>query len=78
VLREPLLDDLSAKHGRSPAQIVLRWHIELGNIVIPKASSPERLRENLDVFDFALDPEDLELIGSLETGRRTGRDPDFD
>ena len=55
VLGTPLLDDLADKHGRTPAQIVLRWHVELGNVVIPKASSPERLRENLDVFDFALD-----------------------
>jgi 2,5-diketo-D-gluconate reductase A len=78
ILATPLLDDLAAKHGRTPAQIVLRWHIELGNIVIPKASSPERLRENLDVFDYALDPEDLALIASLETGERTGRDPDLD
>jgi 2,5-diketo-D-gluconate reductase A len=78
ILATPVLDDLAAKHGRTPAQIVLRWHIELGNIVIPKASSPERLRENLDVFDYALDPVDLALIASLETGERTGRDPDLD
>lgn len=78
ILGTPLLDDLADKHGRTPAQIVLRWHIELGNIVIPKASSPERLRENLDVFDFALDPEDLASMASLETGERTGRDPDLD
>jgi len=78
ILGTPLLDDLADKHGRTPAQIVLRWHVELGNIVIPKASSPERLRENLDVFDFALDPDDLTAIAALETGERTGRDPDFD
>ena len=78
VLGTPLLDDLADKHGRTPAQIVLRWHIELGNLVIPKASSPERIRENLDVFDFALDPDDLAAIATLETGERTGRDPDLD
>jgi len=78
VLATPLLDDLAAKHGRTPAQIVLRWHVELGNVVIPKASSPERLRENLDVFDFALDADDLAAIATLETGERTGRDPDLD
>ena len=78
ILATPLLDDLAAKHGRTPAQIVLRWHIELGNIVIPKASSPDRLRENLDVFDFALDADDLDAIASLESGERTGRDPDLD
>ncbi len=78
ILGTPLLDDLADKHGRTPAQVVLRWHIELGNIVIPKASSPERLGENLDVFDFALDADDLAAIASLETGERTGRDPDLD
>lgn len=78
ILGTPILGDLADKHGRTPAQIVLRWHIELGNIVIPKASSPERLRENLDVFDFALEPDDLALMASLETGERTGRDPDLD
>jgi len=78
ILTTPLLDDLAAKHGRTPAQIVLRWHLELGNVVIPKASSADRLRENLDVFDFALDPDDLEAIATLESGERTGRDPDLD
>jgi 2,5-diketo-D-gluconate reductase A len=78
VLGTPLLDDLADKHGRTPAQVVLRWHVELGNIVIPKASSPERLRENLDVFDFALDDDDLAALATLETGERTGRDPDLD
>lgn len=78
VLGTPLLDDLAAKHGRTPAQVVLRWHLELGNVVIPKASSPERLRENLDVFDFALDDDDLAAMATLETGERTGRDPDLD
>ncbi|NUT59125.1 MAG: aldo/keto reductase [Agromyces sp.] len=78
VLGTPLLADLADKHGRSPAQVVLRWHLELGNIVIPKASSPERLRENLDVFDFTLDDEDMAAIATLESGERTGRDPDVD
>jgi len=78
VLGTPLLDDLADKHGRTPAQIVLRWHIELGNLVIPKASSPERIRENLDVFDFALDADDMAAIATLESGERTGRDPDHD
>ncbi|MGW4930236.1 aldo/keto reductase [Agromyces sp. NPDC004153] len=78
VLGTPLLADIADKHGRTPAQVVLRWHLELGNIVIPKASSPERLRENLDVFDFTLDDEDLAAIATLESGERTGRDPDLD
>ncbi|WP_246150028.1 aldo/keto reductase [Agromyces intestinalis] len=78
VLGDPTLDRLAAKHGRTPAQIVLRWHVQLGNVVIPKASSPERIRENLDVFGFALDADDLGAIAALETGHRTGRDPDLD
>lgn len=78
VLGTPLLDQLAAKHGRTPAQIVLRWHVQLGNVVIPKASSAARIRENLDVFGFALDAGDLAAIATLETGERTGRDPDDD
>ncbi|MBT2519385.1 aldo/keto reductase [Streptomyces sp. ISL-90] len=78
VLGTPLLDELAAKHRRTPAQIVLRWHVQLGNVVIPKASSAARIRENLDVFGFALDAEDLAAIATLETGERTGRDPDDD
>jgi 2,5-diketo-D-gluconate reductase A len=78
VLGTPLLDELAAKHGRTPAQIVLRWHVQLGNAVIPKASSAARIRENLDVFGFALDARDLAAIATLETGERTGRDPDDD
>ncbi|GAA2454750.1 aldo/keto reductase [Agromyces soli] len=78
VLGDPVLAGIAAKHGRTPAQIVLRWHVQLGNVVIPKASSPERIRENLDVFDFALDAQDLAAIAGLESGERTGRDPDDD
>jgi len=72
----PLLDEIGAKHGRSAAQVVLRWHVELGNVVIPKSVTPERIRANLDVFDFALDEEDRSRIGSLDSGERTGKDPD--
>ncbi|QAY73364.1 aldo/keto reductase [Agromyces protaetiae] len=78
VLGDATLDRLAAKHERTPAQIVLRWHIQLGNVVIPKASSRARIEENLDVFGFALDADDLAAIAALETGERTGRDPDFD
>jgi 2,5-diketo-D-gluconate reductase A len=78
VLGTPLLDAIAAKHGRSPAQVVLAWHVHLGNVVIPKASSAERIRENLDVFDVRLDAEDLAALATLESGERTGRDPDDD
>jgi 2,5-diketo-D-gluconate reductase A len=78
VLATPLLDSIAAKHRRSPAQVVLAWHVHLGDIVIPKASSAERIRENLDVFDLRLDADDLAALATLESGERTGRDPDED
>ena len=78
ILDEPVLDRLAAAHGRTPAQIVLRWHLQLGNIVIPKASSRARIRENLDVLDFELGADDLAAIATLASGERTGRDPEVD
>ncbi|SFW80654.1 aldo/keto reductase [Amycolatopsis australiensis] len=76
VLDDPVLADLAEKHDRTPAQVVLRWHVQLGNIVFPKSSSPERIRQNIDVFGFQLDDEDMTAIGKLDAGRRTGPDPD--
>jgi 2,5-diketo-D-gluconate reductase A len=76
ILGSDPLAALAAKHGVTPAQIVIRWQIELGNVVIPKSVSPARIRENLDVFSFTLDPADHATIAALETGERTGRDPD--
>ncbi|WP_353816355.1 aldo/keto reductase [Agromyces sp. SYSU T00266] len=78
LLGDPVLEPIAAKHGRSVAQVVLAWHVAQGTIVIPKASSPERIAENLDVFSFRLDDEDVAAIATLETGERTGRDPDVD
>ncbi|MCS5718521.1 aldo/keto reductase [Herbiconiux sp. CPCC 205763] len=71
-----VLAALGRKHGKSPAQIVLRWHVQLGVSVIPKSVTPSRIRENIDVFDFELDADDLAAIASLATGERTGVDPD--
>jgi 2,5-diketo-D-gluconate reductase A len=76
VLGNELLTALAAKHAKSPAQIVLRWHVQLGHSVIPKSVTPARIQENIDVFDFELDAGDLAFIASLETGERTGVDPD--
>jgi 2,5-diketo-D-gluconate reductase A len=76
VLEDPVLGELAEKHGRTAAQVVLRWHIQLGNIVFPKSSTPARIRQNIDVFDFELDDEDMTAIGKLDDGRRTGPDPD--
>jgi 2,5-diketo-D-gluconate reductase A len=75
VLEDPVLTGLAGKHDRSAAQVVLRWHIQLGNIVFPKSSTPERIRQNIDVFGFELDDEDMAAIAELEDGRRTGPDP---
>ncbi|MYV66993.1 aldo/keto reductase, partial [Streptomyces sp. SID2131] len=57
-------------------QVVLRWHLQLGNVVIPKSVTPARIRENLDVLDFALSPEEMEAVAGLDRGLRTGPDPD--
>jgi len=73
---DPTLEAIGAKHGKSSAQVVLRWHIEQGLVVIPKSNSIERIRENSRVFDFELDDSDLAAIAGLETGERTGSNPD--
>ena len=71
LLDEPVLADIAAKVGRSPAQVVLRWHVQLGSIVIPKASSRARQAENLALFDFELDDDDMARMAALD--RRDGR-----
>lgn len=76
VLGDPTLDALAAKHGVTPAQVVIRWQLQLGNVVIPKSTSPERIRSNIDVLGFELDADDLAAIATLESGERTGKDPD--
>ena len=76
VLSEPVLTSIAGRYGKSPAQVVLRWHLQLGNVVIPKSVTPARIRENADVFDFALTDEELTAIAGLDRGLRTGPDPD--
>ncbi|MGW7451260.1 aldo/keto reductase [Streptomyces sp. NPDC054787] len=82
LLTLPAVAAIAAKHGRSAAQVVLRWHLQHGNIVIPKSVTPARIRENLDVFGFELDAADvaaLDALGAGAAGRRIGPDPaDFD
>lgn len=75
LLDDPLLAKIAGKHGRTVAQVILRWHIERGLIVIPKASSEGRLRENLELFDFKLDADDMREIATLDRGTRVGPDP---
>ncbi|MEY7972166.1 aldo/keto reductase [Saccharomonospora xinjiangensis] len=76
LLDDPTLTSLAAKYGKSPAQIVLRWHIQLGNITIPKSATPSRIKQNIEVFDFELSADDMATITALETGVRVGPDPD--
>jgi diketogulonate reductase-like aldo/keto reductase len=75
LLDEPVVVEIARKHGRTPAQVVLRWHLQLGNVVIPKSVTPSRIRENIEVFDLRLDEEDLAAFATLDTGRRLGPDP---
>ncbi len=76
LLEEKILIDLGEKYSKTPAQIVLRWNVERGLIVIPKSSNPGRQKENLDVFDFELTVKDIEQINSLNKDMRVGPHPD--
>jgi len=76
LLRDPVVTRLAEKHGRTPAQVVLRWHLQLHTIVIPKSVTPSRIAENIDVVDFDLDAEDMAAIAGLDREGRTGPHPD--
>ncbi|MCU4746245.1 MULTISPECIES: aldo/keto reductase [unclassified Streptomyces] len=76
LLDDPKLAEIGAKHGRTPAQVVLRWHLQLGNVVIPKSVTPARIKENIDVFGFELDADDIAAIAALDTNTRVGADPE--
>jgi 2,5-diketo-D-gluconate reductase A len=75
LLNDPTLASISANHGKSPAQVVIRWHLQHGLIVIPKSVHEHRIIENFDVFDFELSPSDMSLIDGLDSGTRLGPDP---
>ncbi|MET4674768.1 MULTISPECIES: aldo/keto reductase [unclassified Luteibacter] len=76
LLKNDTLVALGKKYGKSSAQVVLRWHVQLGHMVIPKSATPERIAANIDVFDFALTDEDMKAIAGLDAGKRMGPDPD--
>lgn len=76
LLTAPILSQLAEKHGKTPGQLVLRWHVQNGIVTIPKTSNPDRMRENLDIFDFALDPQDLAELAILDEGPAAGNDSD--
>ncbi|MER5754474.1 aldo/keto reductase [Streptomyces sp. NPDC002088] len=76
VLKDDAVTTIAAAHGKSPAQVVLRWHLQIGNVVIPKSVTESRIRENFDVFDFELSPQEIDALTALDRGMRTGPDPD--
>ncbi|MGX7726130.1 MULTISPECIES: aldo/keto reductase [Rhodococcus] len=76
VLDDEAITSIAGRTGKSPAQVVLRWHLQLGNVVIPKSVTPSRIRENFEVFDFELTDEDMSTIAGADRDLRTGPHPD--
>ncbi|MET4541756.1 2,5-diketo-D-gluconate reductase A [Arthrobacter bambusae] len=76
LLNAPVLASIGGKYGKTPGQVVLRWHVQQGLVAIPKTANPERMQENLDVFDFELDQEDLSKLQTLDAGPDAGVDSD--
>jgi 2,5-diketo-D-gluconate reductase A len=76
LLRDPTIADIAREHEKTPAQVVLRWHVQLGLVAIPRTSNPSRLLENLDVFDFQLTPKDLDRFATLDRHGAPGLDPE--
>jgi diketogulonate reductase-like aldo/keto reductase len=75
-LEDPVIVEIARAHGKSPAQVMLRWGLQHGRSVIPKSTKPERIAENIDVFDFELSTDEMTAIDGLDTGRRGGPEPD--
>ncbi|AJA48273.1 oxidoreductase, aldo/keto reductase [Clostridium pasteurianum DSM 525 = ATCC 6013] len=76
VLKDPIIKIIAEQHNKSIAQVIIRWHLQKGNIVIPKSITPSRIEENADVYDFALTEEEMKIIDALNRAERTGDDPD--
>ncbi|WP_438290707.1 aldo/keto reductase [Streptomyces sp. HUAS TT7] len=75
LLEVPTIVAIAQKHGKTAAQVVLRWHLQIGNVVIPKSVTPSRIKENIEVFDFELDADDLAALAALDEGKRLGPNP---
>jgi 2,5-diketo-D-gluconate reductase A len=75
LLDHPTITGVADAYGKTPAQVMIRWHLQIGNIVIPKSVNPERIASNFDVFDFELSEDDVTSISSLDNGTRLGPDP---
>jgi 2,5-diketo-D-gluconate reductase A len=78
VLDDPTITQIAYKVGKTPAQVVLRWHVQRGDIVFPKSVTPSRMKENFELFDFEIEPADMDAITALDRGEagRTGPNPD--
>jgi 2,5-diketo-D-gluconate reductase A len=76
IMNDPEITSIAERIGKTPAQVVLRWHIQHGRIIFPKSVNPARVKENFDIFDFELSAEDAEIVGGLNRNERTGPDPD--
>ena len=76
ILRDEVVAKIAKRHNKTPAQVVLRWHIQRGIIVIPKSATKERIEENINIFDFELSAHDMLAIDQLDAGQRVGPDPD--
>src|SRR5690348_9099767 len=76
VMRDPVIAGVAQSHGKTPAQVMLRWHLQQGRSAIPKSTNPSRIAENFDVFDFELSADELAVLDGLDTGVRNGPDPD--
>ncbi len=75
LLQDPVIREIAAKHGATPGQAIIAWHLAIGNVVFPKTVTPERIQENFDALEVRLDPEDVEAINGLDNGGRIGTDP---
>ncbi len=75
-LDDPVIQEIARAHDHTPAQVVLRWHVQVGNVVIPKSATPSRIEENFQVFDFELSSREMDHLAELDRGERTGPDPD--
>jgi methylglyoxal/glyoxal reductase len=75
-MRHPIIQKIADKHAKSPAQVLLRWDLQMGVVTIPKSVKRERIEANANIFDFSLDDEDMTIIASLEEGKRIGPDPE--
>ena len=76
MLDDDTITGIADEIGKTPGQVVLRWHIQLGNVVFPKSVTPERIEENFELFDFELSDDQMQAIAELEKGERIGPDPD--